>query len=224
VTSLIPMVRAIIREELTRYRLPELGVVSSIFAMEDEGSDGNHQVNVRLRGSGLEVQRAAVAVDRAGWSALPREGDLVVVAYLDGDLNAPIVLGTVYDNTLRPPKAGPLELVYQPTDQADSSVRRLYIELPTGSSITYDDDKLTISSGDTEVVVEKDGDVSIKSAGNVKIESQGDINLEAGGNVNVKAQQNLSMQGMQVTLEGQASSTVKAPTVSINGITSFNPS
>ena len=223
-TSLIPMVRAIVREELTRYRLPELGVVSSAFSMENEGSDGNHQINVRLRGSGVELQRAAVAVDRAGWSALPREGDLVVVAYLDGDLNAPVVLGTVYDNTLRPPKAAPLELVYQPPDTEDTSVRRLYIELPSGSSITYGDDKFTISSGGTEVVVEKDGDISIKSAGNVKIESQGDISLEADGNVSVKATQDLTLQGMQVTLEGQSASTVKGPTISINGMTSFSPS
>jgi hypothetical protein len=87
--------------------------------------------------------------------------------------------------------------------------------LPGGSSITYGDDKLTVTSGGTEIVVEKDGDVSVKSAGNVKIESQGDISLEAGGNVNVKAQQNVSVQGLATTVEGQ---------ISVNGMTSFSPS
>jgi phage baseplate assembly protein gpV len=222
-SSLIPTLRAIVREELTRYRMPELGVVSGVFAKDDSG-DGNHQVNVTLRGSGVELQRAPVAIDRAGWSALPREGDIVVVTFLDGDLNSPVVLGTVYDNTLRPPKGTPLELVYQPPDDEDSSVRRLYVELPGGSSITYGDDKLTVTSGGTEIVVEKDGDVSVKSAGNVKIESQGDISLEAGGNVNVKAQQNVSVQGVASTLEGQGSATVKGPSISVNGMTSFNPS
>jgi hypothetical protein len=102
-SNLIPTLRAIVREELTRYRMPELGVVSGVFA-KDDSDDGNHQVNVTLRGSGVELQRAPVAIDRAGWSALPREGDVVVVTFLDGDLNSPVVLGTVYDNTLRPPK------------------------------------------------------------------------------------------------------------------------
>jgi hypothetical protein len=110
-TGLIPTLRAIIREELTRCRMPELGVVTSVFAKEDDSGDGNHQVNVTLRGSGVELQRVPVAVDRAGWSSLPRAGDLVVVAFLEGDLNAPVVLGTIYDNTLRPPKASPLDLV-----------------------------------------------------------------------------------------------------------------
>jgi len=223
-TTVIPTLRAIIREELTRYRMPELGVVSSVFAKEDDSGDGNHQVNVTLRGSGLELQRVSVAVGRAGWSALPRTGDLVVVAFLDGDLNSAVVLGTIYDNTLRPPKAAPLDVVYQPPDDEDAGVRRLHLEMPGGCTITYGDDKLSVTSGGTEFIVEKDGDVSIKSAGNVKIESQGDISLEAGGKLTMKAQQDASLAGMSTTVEGQGSATVKGPTVALNGMTSFSPS
>jgi phage baseplate assembly protein gpV len=223
-SNLIPTLRAIVREELTRYRMPELGVVSGVFAKESDSGDGNHQVSVTLRGSGVELQRAPVTVDRAGWSSLPREGDLVVVSFLDGDLNSPVVLGTIYDNTSRPPKSAALDVVYQPPDDEDASVRRFHLELPSGTSITYGDDKLTVTSGSTEIVVEKDGDVSIKSGGNVKIESQGDISLEAGGNVTVKAQQNVSLKGIAATLEGQGSTTVKGPSIAINGMTSFSPS
>lgn len=223
-TTLIPTLRAIIREELTRYRMPELGVVTSVFAKEDDSGDGNHQVNVTLRGSGVELQRVAVAVDRAGWSALPRAGDVVVVTFLDGDLNSPVVLGTIYDNTVRPPKAAPLDVVYQPPDDEDAAVRRLHLELPGGSAITWGDDTLTVTSGGTEVVIAKDGDVSVKSAGNVKIESQGDISLAAGGNVDIKAQQNVTVQGLAATLEGSASATVKGPSISVKGMSSFSPS
>ena len=223
-TTVIPTLRAIIREELTRYRMPELGVVSSVFAKEDDSGDGNHQVNVTLRGNSLELQRVSVAVGRAGWSALPRTGDLVVVAFLDGDLNSAVVLGTIYDNTLRPPKAAPLDVVYQPPDDEDAGVRRFHLEMPGGCTITYGDDKLSVTSGGTEFIVEKDGDVSIKSAGNVKIESQGDISLEAGGKLTMKAQQDASLAGMSTTVEGQGSATVKGPTVALNGMTSFSPS
>ena len=223
-TSLVPTLRALIREELTRYRMPELGVVSSVFSKADDSNDGNHQVNVTLRGSGLDLQRVGVAVDRAGWSSLPRMGDVVVIAFLDGDLNSPIVLGSVYDNTVRPPKAAALDVVYQPPDDEDSSVRRFHVELPGGCSITYTDEKLSVTSGSTEVVVEKDGDVSVKSAGNLKLESQGDISLEASGNLTLKAQQSVSVKGMSATLEGQSSTTVKGASISINGLTSLNPS
>src|SRR4029077_1412394 len=104
-----------------------------------------------------------------------------------------------------------------------ASIRRLYVELPGGASITYVDDTLTVTSGSTEVVVEKDGDVSINAAGNVKLESQGDISLDAVGNITLKAQQNVSVQGLGATLEGQGSATVKGPSISLNGLSSFNP-
>ena len=223
-SSLVPMVRAIVREELSRYRMPELGVVTSVFAKEEDSGDGNHQANVTLRGSGVELHRVPVAVDRAGWSALPRVGDVVVVTFLDGDLNLPVVIGALYDNTVRPPKAAPLELVYQPPDSEDASLRRVHLELPGGTAVTFADDTLTITAGGTEVVVKKDGDVSVKAAANVTIESQGDVSLEASGNMTLAAQGTLSLKGASATLEAQGSATVKGPSISVKGITSFSPS
>jgi len=223
-SELVTTLRAIIRDELTRYRLPELGVVSSVFSKDSDDSDGNHQLNVTLRGSGVELQRVPMTVARAGLSALPRQGDLVVVTFLDGDINAPIVLGTVYGGSLRPPVAAPLDIVYEPPDDEDNSVQRLHVKLPGGSTITYGDDKLTITSGGTELVMQKDGDVSIKAAGNLKLESQGDLSLAAQGKVTIEAQQDLSSKGLSATLEGQASTTVKGPSIAINGLTSFSPS
>ena len=61
-SELIEILRAVIHEELTRYRLPELGTVTKVFPKEDDSSDGNHQVNVALRGSGVELQRTPVSV------------------------------------------------------------------------------------------------------------------------------------------------------------------
>jgi len=40
----------------------------------------------------------------------------------------------------------------------------------------------------------------------------------------VKAQQNVSLKGIAATLEGQGSTTVKGPSIAINGMTSFSPS
>jgi len=223
-SDLIPTLRAIIREELTRHRLPELGVVTTVFAKEDDSGDGNHQASVTLRGSGVELQRVPVAVDRAGWSSMPRKSDLVVVAFLEGDINAPVIVGTVYNSSLRPPKAAPLDVVYQPPDEEDSAIRRFHLELPGGGTLTIFDDKLTIVSGGTEITVEKDGDVAVKSAGNVKIESEGDITMEAGGKISIKAQQDVTVEGMSSTVKGQSSATLKGASISLAGMTSFSAS
>jgi uncharacterized protein involved in type VI secretion and phage assembly len=223
-SDLMATLRAIIREELTRHRSLELGIVTAVYPKDSSGSANNHQVNVRLRSSGVELQHAAVAVARAGLSMLPREGDLVAVAFVNGDINAPVVLGSVYDQVLQPPQADALDVVYQPPDDEDSSVRRFHLELPSGNLITIDDEKLHIESGGTELTITRDGDVAVKSAAKVTIESQGDITLEAGGNLQLSAKQNVTVKGMSTTVEGQADAKLKAPQLSLAGMTGFSPS
>ena len=218
----VTMLRAIVREELTRYRLNELGLVTEVFP--GDGGENNHQVNVRLRSSGIELQRAPVTVGRLGFSMLPEVGDLVLVAFADGDINAPVVIGSLYDNEKQPPQAGPLETVYQPFGDEDSSIRRLHLELPSGTTLTIDDDKIQIESGGTKVIVERDGDVSIKSPGKITIESSGDMKLDAGGNLQLSAQQNVTIKGLSTTLEGQSNAKVKGPALTLAGMTSFSAS
>jgi len=218
----VTMLRAIVREELTRCRLNELGLVTEVFP--GDGGENNHQVNVRLRSSGIELQRAPVTVGRLGFSMLPEVGDLVLVAFVDGDINAPVVIGSLYDNEKQPPQAGPLETVYQPFGDEDSSIRRLHLELPSGTTLTIDDDKIQIESGGTKVIVERDGDVSIKSPGKITIESSGDMKLDAGGNLQLSAQQNVTIKGLSTTLEGQSNAKVKGPALTLAGMTSFSAS
>lgn len=221
--SLVSTLRAIVRHELEALRLPELGVVTEVFP-GSSGGDGNHQVNVRLQGSGLEVQRAAVAVGRLGLSALPRVGELVVVAFLGGDLNAAVVLGSVYDDQIHPPEAEPLEVVYQPPDEEESGVRRFHLELPGGLLVTAEDESVLVQAGDTEVRIERDGDVKVKAKGNVSVETDGDIELSATGDLKLSAQGNVSIKGASAALEGQGDAKVKAPSVSLAGNTQFSPS
>ena len=162
-SDLIATLRAIVRDELQRSRAPELGTVSQVYPRTGSGSKDNHQVNVKLRSSGLELQRVPVLVGRLGLSALPNQDDLVLVEFVDGDLNAPIVVGCLYDDQAHPPVAQLHDVVYQPPDDQDSSVRRLHIELQSGSTITLDDDKLVLKLGDTTITVNHDGDVVIES-------------------------------------------------------------
>jgi uncharacterized protein involved in type VI secretion and phage assembly len=223
-SDLIQTMRAIIREELTRYRLPELGIVTEVFSHDSGSSPNNHQVNVRLRSTGVELQRAAVAVGRPGMSLLPRVDDLVVVAFLNGDLNTPVVLGSVYSDRVQPPEGKPLEAVYVPGDEADASVRRFYLELPSGTKLTMKDDAVQLESGGTKVELQRDGDVSVECSGKITIKAGGDLALEAGGSIEIKAGANLTVKGIAVTAEGSAEAKVKGATITLAGMTSFSAS
>jgi uncharacterized protein involved in type VI secretion and phage assembly len=223
VSGLVDTIRAIVRDELAGLRLLELGTVTRVHAREDDGSKNNHQVDVRLRTSGVELNRAAVAVDRLGVAALPAEGDLVVVAFVAGDLNAPVVVGCVYDDQAHPPVGGPEEVVYQPPEESGSGVRRLHLELPNGSLITLEEDTLTVDWGGTSIVMANGGDVTIQAGGNIKLAAEGNIEIDAKGDVKATAQANLEMQGISAKVEGQAEAKVKGAQVSLAGNTQFSP-
>jgi uncharacterized protein involved in type VI secretion and phage assembly len=223
VSDLVGVIRAVVRDELTRRRSPELGTVTVVSPKTSDDGDGNHQVNIKLR-SGLELERVPVAVARLGLSALPNVGDLMIVAFVGGDLNAPVAIGCLYDEQAHPPQAAEHEVVYQPPDPDDSSVRRLHVELQNGNAITLDDDKLTITFGDTSVVVNQDGDVAISAKGKVSLSSQSDIEIDARGDLKLSATGSVSIKGASTTLEGKSDTTVKGPSLTLAGNTQFSPS
>jgi hypothetical protein len=223
--DLMTTLRAITRDEMTRARFPELGVVTRAYAREDDGNDGNHQVDVKLIVSAVELQRVPIVVTRGGWSSLPNVGDVLLVTFLLGDLNAPVALGTLYSDESHPPVAKPHEIVYVAPDESDSAVRRMHFELANGNTFTIKDDTLEIVMGGTTVTITSDGDVEIKSAKNVSIEADGDLSVTASGDVNITAQKNLALKAMtSATIEGTASTKVKGPQIALAGMTQFSPS
>jgi len=221
-SELLGTLRAIIRDELSRMRLPELGTVTRVLPRAGDDAADNHQVNVKLRTSGVELERVSVAVARLGLSALPNEGDLVLVAFVGGDLNLPVVIGCLYDDQAHPPTAQEHELVYQPPDEADSSLRRLHIELKSGAKLTLQDELATVVLGDTSIEVNKDGDVVVKAKGKLTLQAEGDIEVSAGGDLKLSAQGKAAVEGLSASLEGQTESKVKGAQISIAGMTQFS--
>jgi phage baseplate assembly protein V len=219
-SELIHTLRAIVRDELSRIRTSEMGIVVAVYPNDADGN--NHQVDVRLRNSGVELKRAPVIVQRYGMSALPNVGDAVLVVFLGGDLNAPMVVGCVYNEEHNPPQAAAAEVVYQIPDEGGE--RHLYVELPSGMTITVNDESIQISAGGTEVQLEQDGDVKVSSAANIQLQAQGDISLEASGNLNLKAAQELKLQGMNVTNQADAQLECKGAIVKLAGMTQFSSS
>ena len=148
----------------------------------------------------------------------------MVVGFANGDLNAPIALGCLYDDQSHPPVAQDREVVYQPPDPSDSSVRRIHVELQSGATLTLDDDKLSIALGDSSVVINQDGDVAIKSKGKVTLSAESDIEIEANGSLKLSAQSQVTIQGSTVSVAGQGQAELKGAIVSIAGTTQFSPS
>ncbi|HYR62979.1 MAG TPA: hypothetical protein VET24_10180 [Actinomycetota bacterium] len=237
--DLIGVVQAVVRDQLAGLRIAEIGVVTDVFPHADDGDQDNYACSVRLRDTGLELAKVPVATQRIGLSHIPNVDDLVLVTFVGGALAGAVITGRLYNDADRPPVAKAKECVYGSPDDAESGLRRLSVTLPNNNTLVVDDDKVVLALGDTKITVNNGGDVEIdsnakvlvKSSGNTEVTSQGDLTLEASGSLSLKAQGDVKVEGMSVAVkaqtsaqvEGQASTTVKGPMISIAGTTSFSP-
>ncbi len=212
-TNFVGVMSEVARRELADHRSLALGVVTR--SLSNEGGNGEHHLgcDVRLHGSELVLQQVPVAVGRIGLSALPRKGDLVVLGFLDGDVNGPVLLGTIHAAAMPSPDAKIDEVVYEVPDEGGSA-RRLEMRLPNGNTLTVRDDEVTVDMGGTTIVVESGGAITLEASGEVSIISGGNMTIESKANLEIKAAANLK-------LEASGNADLKGAMTSIAGLTSF---
>ena len=226
----ISLIQAVVRDQLQAFKTAELGVVTKVYAHESSSDKNNYECDVRLRHSGLELKRLAVATPRLGAVAIPNQDDLVLVQYLHGDIHSAVITGRLYNDVDRPPQAKPHEFVYETQDKPESGIRRLYLKFPNGNSLLLDDDKLVLEMGKTTLTINHDGDVAVSSEAKLTIQTKGDASLNAAGNLELQAKGDVKLSGVNVTIqaqanasvEGTAGATIKAAAIKLAGKTDFS--
>lgn len=230
-TDAITLIEAVIRDQLRSFKIAELGVVTNVYSHESSSDKNNYECDVKLRNSGLELKRVAVATQRVGSVAIPNQNDLVLVQFLHGDIHSAIITGRLYNDSDRPPEAKAHEFIYISPDSAEQGIRRVYLELPKGNKLLVDDDKLVLEMGKTKLTINNDGDVELKSNGKVTISASGDAEIKAQGSLKLDAGGDVSVGGNNVsikaqvgaTVEGSATATLKGMSVKVAGKIDFAP-
>lgn len=221
-TTFVGVMSEVARRELAAHRSLSLGVVTDAFT--NDGGSGEHHLDchVRLHGSGLVLQHVPVAVARPGLSAVPRVGDLVVIGFLDGEVNGPVLLGSLHADGIPSPDAKPDEVVYEVPD-AGASARRVHLKLPNGNTVTVTDEEVTIDFGGTSVTVENGGAITLEASGDISITAGGNLTLKANSNIKIEAMANLEAKASaNATVQGSAAATLKGAVTTIAGLTSFS--
>lgn len=218
----MPVLRSVVRDEMAEVRPLTLAVVTDVATNADGSGARNVEVNARIHGSDLELQRVPVMAGRIGLSCAPRVGDTAVLAFVSGELAGAVALGFLHDDQRQSPEGHPDDVVYEVRDDG-SSAKRLELRLAGGNTVTVQDSTVSIVMGDTTVTVEADGAVSVDAAGDINLKAGGDVNIEAGGNLSMEAQQNAVMKGaVNATVEASAAAKLKGATTTVAGITSFS--
>jgi phage baseplate assembly protein gpV len=113
VSGMVDLARRVARQELAGQRSSRLGVVTAVFAHSDKDDGNNYEVSVKLKYEDLELTRVPLVTSHAGFVALPDVGDLVLIGFVDGDINQPIVVGRLYDNQKRAPLFKEDEILFE---------------------------------------------------------------------------------------------------------------
>jgi len=198
--TLLESIQRVVRSELGRVRTAELGVVQETHPHAEDSDMDNYACTVALRNTGLVLSQVPVATPRIGTVSIPAPGELVLVQFLGGDLNAPVITGRLYNDEDRPPVSEEGEaIVHLPLGAADDEavhvelrhgdVREIVIKLGAGLSLSMRDDdptiELDVGDGKLTLTVAQDGATTVESQGALELKGS-EITVESSGKLTLK--------------------------------------
>lgn len=190
------------------------GVVIGVVTDNDDPDKlGRVKVKYPWLGDEAESYWARLAATGAGkdygfiW--VPQVSDEVVVAFEQGDLAYPVVVGSLWNGKDTPP-AKMMDGLFD-----DGKVKRHGIVSPAGHKIMFYDDpddsgmmivtedksvRIVFGQSDKRMHIYCDGKLSIDSTGDLAIKSDGAIKIEAGSTLDLKASGNATLKGAKVAI------------------------
>jgi phage baseplate assembly protein gpV len=203
--SIVGVMKKVAEQEVRRIYTTELGIVTAIFPHESENDKNNYQCSVRLKnkkqpdGKDFELRQVPVATPHLGQANIPNMDDLVLVTFVGGDLNAPIIIGRLYNDQDQPPLSKDKEFVLQHSLKPGSCLK---IDAEGTLTLTSQDEKtiLTVADKTVEATTEtstltlREGDIIAKN-------QQCEVTLK-GGNITVSnGTCKLTIDGGGITLD-----------------------
>jgi hypothetical protein len=206
--TLLDTIRKIVREELRQAQGATLAIVQ-----EQHLGGGEYACTVKLRDSELVLSRVPVATARMGLASLPAVNDLVLLQFIHGDINRPVIIGSLYNDEDSPPESADGEWICRlPLGAGDSDGIELHaksaepsLSVRIGGGLVLelkDDDpviSIDIGSGSAELTVASDGAVSIGAGTSVSIEAGADLELK-GANVKIEGSGEVAISGAVINL------------------------
>ncbi len=234
------LVQKMVRLELEKQYAPGFGIVTSVHPHSAPDDKENYACSVRLRDSDLELRQVPVVSGHIGTVAIPNVGDLVLLNFVDGDLNRAVVVGRLYNDKDRPPVNKASEIIHrlypdnisdeERADNEDQALkidlrnlsdndppRELEISLPEKVTVRIVDHTVALMVGQVAVELRQEGDsdgVIQCHAGKslITVNQDGDIAIASEGAVELTAKGDMSLSAPNVEIKTDQSLTLDAGT------------
>lgn len=227
--SIIGTIQKIAAREIRKVHLMELGVVTSVFPHSEDSDNENYECNVKLKDRGdMELRKVPVLSQHIGLSNIPHVNDLVLVSFINGDINAPIIIGRLYNDEDRPPVSKQEEIIYKPPYQKNAELKRINITLPEDTvKIDIHDNKIEVQTGKAKISMEDTGIISIEAkpddkeckltldSNGVKIDTAMKVEVKSKDNISFNTEGELLLKARSISIESEADTLVKAQTIGL---------
>jgi phage baseplate assembly protein gpV len=207
--SIVGVMKKVAEQETRSIYTTELGIVTAVFPHAEKSDKDNYQCSIKLKnkkqpdGSDFELRKVPLATPHLGLANIPSVGELVLVTFIGGQLNAPVIIGRLYNDEDQPPVNKGDEFLLQHNLKGGGNLK---IDKEGVVTITSKDEKSILTVKDQQISLQNEkcqllldgGDATVKndqctvslqggniSLGNgtckIKIESSG-ITIDAASN------------------------------------------
>ena len=205
--ALLQTIRQIVRQELRR-------VQGAAVAIVQEQHTAEYACTVMLRDTEIVLRQVPVATARMGMASIPAINDLVLLQFIGGDINQPVIVGSLYNDEDVPPDNADGQAICQlPLGASGAGIEIIANGLDTPSLVLRIGGNLELTLQDDDPAVNID--VGSGSAA-LTIDSDGTVAIKGGNGFSIEAGADLTLKGANVTLEGAGEVTVKGAVINLN--------
>ena len=209
------LIQKIVAREIRKIHLLEYGRVESVDLHETEDDGINYTCSVLLLerktddGKPIKLERVPIATPHTGSIAVPYVDDMVLVSFVDGNFEMPVIIGRLYCKEKKAPlyREGDNKLVFDPDKYRKSDVKphvnkflirfsgsgkkgepedEFKIEFQDGPTVVYNPTEITLKGGKSKITLKHDGEIELVSEKDIKITTEAEALIEC-KNCKIKA-------------------------------------
>ena len=179
--------------------------VAQVIDNKDKTNQGRVQLHLPWLPCVEPWARVAVlmAGSNRGTYFIPQIGDEVLIAFANGNVNEPYVIGSLWNGRDLPPARDSNSPKYQRVIRTpkglqvlfdDAEKKTIEISHPDGAKLRLESQKIELSIGSTSITMNKDGDITIKSRAQIKLDGE-TIDLSANSNIDIGGKSSVRIDG-----------------------------
>ncbi len=142
-----------------------------------------------------------------GFYFIPQIGDEVLVAFEQGDVGVPYIIGSLWNATAPPPLPSPLPQISMIKTISENTI--MFTEVPPSITIkTPSGQTVLLDSAGIQIISDTDNTITLTSAG---------IQIMAGANIVSLTPDGIDLTGSTVTITADTAVSITASTITLTG-------